>query len=171
MSQSGQDFGANDWLVEEMYERYQADPSSVPAEWVTYFQNNPNAGKPAGAPGAGVPPTPKPVVAPNISMPVQTQPNTQVAGVPVQPMTSQVSSVTSSATSSLTPTQSWAMSEGNVNPQVAQVPAQPSTPVVASVTQASVQSQPVVRTVATAPATPAQPAAKPCPLPHARRCH
>ena len=68
VSQSGQDFGANDWLVEEMYERFQSDPSSVPAEWVTYFQNNPQAGKPATtAPGAGVPPTPKPVVAPNIS--------------------------------------------------------------------------------------------------------
>ena len=44
MSQSGQDFGANDWLVEEMYERYQADPTSVPTEWITYFQNNPQAG-------------------------------------------------------------------------------------------------------------------------------
>lgn len=31
VSQSGQDFGANDWLVEEMFERYQADPTSVPS--------------------------------------------------------------------------------------------------------------------------------------------
>ncbi|MEY4291499.1 MAG: 2-oxoglutarate dehydrogenase component, partial [Actinomycetota bacterium] len=72
MSQSGQDFGANDWLVEEMFERYQADPTSVPSEWVTYFQNNPQAatqsvaapvsGAPmAGAPKGGTPPTPKPV--------------------------------------------------------------------------------------------------------------
>jgi 2-oxoglutarate decarboxylase len=101
---SGQDFGANDWLVEEMYERYQADQSSVPAEWVTYFENNPQAGASAAKPSAGVPPTPKPVVAPNISMPVQTQPSIQVAGV----------------------------SGVNVNTQVAGVPAQPSTPVVAS---------------------------------------
>ena len=79
MSQSGQDFGANDWLVEEMFERYQADPTSVPSEWVTYFQNNPQAatqsvaapvsGAPiAGAPKGGTPPTPKPVTPPNISM-------------------------------------------------------------------------------------------------------
>ncbi len=74
MSQSGQDFGANDWLVEEMFERYQVDPSSVPAEWVTYFQNNPqstttSASAPvAGAPKGGTPPTPKPVTPPNISM-------------------------------------------------------------------------------------------------------
>ena len=47
VSQSGQDFGANDWLVEEMFERYQADPTSVPSEWVTYFQNNPQSGAPA----------------------------------------------------------------------------------------------------------------------------
>jgi len=74
VSQSGQDFGANDWLVEEMFERYQADPTSVPSEWVTYFQNNPqtattSASAPvAGAPKGGTPPTPKPVTPPNISM-------------------------------------------------------------------------------------------------------
>ena len=84
MSQSGQDFGANDWLVEEMFERYQADPSSIPAEWVTYFQNNPQAGAPAvnAAPKAGTPPTPKPVTPPNIS--VQTAAPTPAAPAPVQ---------------------------------------------------------------------------------------
>ena len=70
MSQSGQDFGANDWLVEEMFERYQADPTSVPAEWITHFQNNPQAGSAtaavAGAPKGGTPPTPKTVTQPNI---------------------------------------------------------------------------------------------------------
>ncbi len=33
------DFGANEWLVDEMFERYQADPKSVDKEWVTYFQS------------------------------------------------------------------------------------------------------------------------------------
>ena len=37
-TQPGQDFGANDWLVEEMYERYQSDPSSVTAEWIEFFK-------------------------------------------------------------------------------------------------------------------------------------
>jgi multifunctional 2-oxoglutarate metabolism enzyme len=68
VSQSGQDFGANDWLVEEMFERYQADPTSVPSEWVTYFQNNPQAATAVAAPRGGTPPTPKPVTPPNISM-------------------------------------------------------------------------------------------------------
>ena len=31
------DFGANEWLVDEMRERYQADPKSVDKEWVAYF--------------------------------------------------------------------------------------------------------------------------------------
>jgi 2-oxoglutarate decarboxylase len=31
------DFGANEWLVEEMYERYQTDPASVDAAWHEFF--------------------------------------------------------------------------------------------------------------------------------------
>jgi 2-oxoglutarate dehydrogenase E1 component len=38
------DFGANDWLVEEMYEQYQKDPSSVGPEWTAYFQENGSSG-------------------------------------------------------------------------------------------------------------------------------
>ena len=33
----GADFGANEWLVEEMYERYLADPKSVDAAWHDFF--------------------------------------------------------------------------------------------------------------------------------------
>jgi 2-oxoglutarate decarboxylase len=40
------DFGANDWLLEEMYERYTTDPSSVDETWAEYFNSH-------GAPGAG----------------------------------------------------------------------------------------------------------------------
>jgi 2-oxoglutarate dehydrogenase E1 component len=79
VSQSGQDFGANDWLVEEMYERYQSDPASVPSEWVTYFQNNPQV---ADKPKGGTPPTPKPVTPPNISVQSSVQP-TPAAPAPV----------------------------------------------------------------------------------------
>ena len=32
------DFGANDWLVEEMYERYQGDPNSVEPSWIEFFK-------------------------------------------------------------------------------------------------------------------------------------
>lgn len=33
------EFGANDWLVEEMYDQYQADPGSVDQRWVDFFTN------------------------------------------------------------------------------------------------------------------------------------
>ncbi|MGH3457660.1 multifunctional oxoglutarate decarboxylase/oxoglutarate dehydrogenase thiamine pyrophosphate-binding subunit/dihydrolipoyllysine-residue succinyltransferase subunit [Aeromicrobium sp.] len=33
------DFGTNQWLVEEMYDRYQEDPKSVDASWVAFFEN------------------------------------------------------------------------------------------------------------------------------------
>ena len=36
---STSDFGANEWLVEEMRERYKSDPSSVDASWADYFTN------------------------------------------------------------------------------------------------------------------------------------
>ena len=31
------DFGANEWLVEEMQERFERDPKSVDQEWADYF--------------------------------------------------------------------------------------------------------------------------------------
>ena len=43
-----EEFGANEWLVEEMYERFQADPSSVDQTWVDYFKAHGN-GTPSGS--------------------------------------------------------------------------------------------------------------------------
>ena len=34
------DFGANEWLVEEMYERYLADPNAVDAAWHDFFADD-----------------------------------------------------------------------------------------------------------------------------------
>ncbi|MBY9075614.1 multifunctional oxoglutarate decarboxylase/oxoglutarate dehydrogenase thiamine pyrophosphate-binding subunit/dihydrolipoyllysine-residue succinyltransferase subunit [Nocardioides sp. WL0053] len=65
-------FGANEWLVDEMYERYQQDPNSVDKAWWDFFRNytpgehvtdKPNGtGKPAGqartAPTASSPAAP-----------------------------------------------------------------------------------------------------------------
>jgi 2-oxoglutarate dehydrogenase E1 component len=65
---SAQDFGANDWLVDEMYEHYLADPSSVDPTWVEYFKNNKPGTPSSAAPTSnqssqivskGVPPVPK----------------------------------------------------------------------------------------------------------------
>ena len=34
---AGGNFGANEWLVEEMYERYRRDPASVDTAWHDFF--------------------------------------------------------------------------------------------------------------------------------------
>ena len=102
------DLGANEWLVDEMFEAYQKDPNSVDPAWIEYFRKNnmvsgnvsaptaQAASAPVGnalptAPNGGVPPTPKaaapkPVtpVAPAPVAPVAT-PAAPVAPAPVAP--------------------------------------------------------------------------------------
>ena len=47
------DFGTNQWLVEEMYERYEADPSSVDPSWVSFFlDQTPQASSNGAAPAS-----------------------------------------------------------------------------------------------------------------------
>ena len=56
---STSDFGANEWLVEEMRERYKADPSSVDASWADYFSNGSGDGTAAKASNSTVKTEPK----------------------------------------------------------------------------------------------------------------
>ena len=46
------DFGANDWLLEEMYEQYSKDPGSVDGAWAAYFSAH---GAPGEAPAQRTP--------------------------------------------------------------------------------------------------------------------
>ena len=75
-----EEFGANEWLVEEMYERYQADPGSVEASWATYFKSReaPNGEvktSASGSPnGATAPPADAPEPAPAKTAPPKTAP-------------------------------------------------------------------------------------------------
>ncbi|RIV35924.1 multifunctional oxoglutarate decarboxylase/oxoglutarate dehydrogenase thiamine pyrophosphate-binding subunit/dihydrolipoyllysine-residue succinyltransferase subunit [Micromonospora radicis] len=53
-------FGPNEWVVEEMYQRYLADPSSVDPAWHDFFADyrpGPGAARPADGDGAGRPTT------------------------------------------------------------------------------------------------------------------
>jgi 2-oxoglutarate dehydrogenase E1 component len=53
------DFGANEWLVEELYQRYLADPSSVDRAWWSFFADfKPTPSKPAAPPAPSAPPAP-----------------------------------------------------------------------------------------------------------------
>ncbi|MDJ0768887.1 MAG: multifunctional oxoglutarate decarboxylase/oxoglutarate dehydrogenase thiamine pyrophosphate-binding subunit/dihydrolipoyllysine-residue succinyltransferase subunit [Ilumatobacter sp.] len=56
-------FGANSWLVEEMYEQYQADPSSVGESWREFFEDYRSAS--AGTVTAAVAEAPPAEVAPS----------------------------------------------------------------------------------------------------------
>ena len=51
-SSTTSDFGANEWLVEDMYERYQADPDSVDAAWHDFFADYRPAPAPATEPSS-----------------------------------------------------------------------------------------------------------------------
>ena len=61
------DFGANEWLVEEMYEQFQRDPGSVDGVWAAYFEAGRNGGRgsngtaatTAAAPAAKAAPAPR----------------------------------------------------------------------------------------------------------------
>src|SRR5262245_40859678 len=52
----GSAFGANSWLVEEMYEQYRSDPGSVSETWQEFFSDyKPSVPvQPASAPAAAV---------------------------------------------------------------------------------------------------------------------
>jgi 2-oxoglutarate decarboxylase len=62
-----EEFGANEWLVEEMYERFQADPGSVDQTWVDYFRTHgdgsQNGGSQNGGTRHGTAATPEPAEA------------------------------------------------------------------------------------------------------------
>ena len=53
------DFGTNQWLVEEMYDRFQADPKSVDESWVKFFENDNNTPSDNGGPPATTAAAPK----------------------------------------------------------------------------------------------------------------
>ena len=61
VSAAAQDFGANDWLIEEMYERYAADPSSVDPTWADFFRTH--QGTTPATPTEAPAPTPPPQTA------------------------------------------------------------------------------------------------------------
>jgi multifunctional 2-oxoglutarate metabolism enzyme len=113
---SAQDFGANDWLVDEMYEQYLQDPSSIDPAWVEYFKTNkpgspaaPSSSAPTSSAPKGVPPIPKaqqqaaaPVApAPVVAAPVFAAPVVAAPVAPAAPVSQPI--VRESATAQPTP--------------------------------------------------------------------
>nr|MDQ3757738.1 hypothetical protein [Actinomycetota bacterium] len=53
-------FGANEWLVEEMYQRYREDPSAVSESWRDFFADYRPEPRQSAGNGASAPSTPAP---------------------------------------------------------------------------------------------------------------
>ena len=101
----GGSFGPNEWLVDEMFEKYLADPNSVDAAWGEFFADyKPNAnGTSSGAsiptlenaPKGGTPPLPKKMAATPVAPVAQATPVAPVAqATPVAPVAPAVKSAT-----------------------------------------------------------------------------
>src|SRR5690348_3205529 len=95
----GTDFGPNEWLVDELYQRYLADPSSVAMEWWNFFADyrpppgSPaqaataagQAARPAPAPAAPAPAAPAPAApAPAAPVPAAPAPAAPAPAAPAQ---------------------------------------------------------------------------------------
>jgi multifunctional 2-oxoglutarate metabolism enzyme len=64
--EAGADFGPNQWLVDELYQRYQADPSSVDRAWWNFFADyhpSPDQAPSSPAAPAAIPPAAAPPAA------------------------------------------------------------------------------------------------------------
>ncbi len=96
-SDAAKEFGANEWLVDEMYERFLVDPQSVDKAWWDFFSDFTPAPGGSGsapkvnAPRAGTPPVPKSVqktapVAPVAAAPVIAVPVAPVVATPAAPV-------------------------------------------------------------------------------------
>ena len=99
----GGSFGPNEWLVQEMYEKYQSDPASVDKAWWDFFADFKGTPSLNGSTNSvpnkpGVPPIPKaqqtkvvsnpPVVIPEPAAPVTLQPKIEKIETPTKVATS-----------------------------------------------------------------------------------
>ncbi|MFT3862541.1 multifunctional oxoglutarate decarboxylase/oxoglutarate dehydrogenase thiamine pyrophosphate-binding subunit/dihydrolipoyllysine-residue succinyltransferase subunit [Micropruina sp.] len=95
---STDEFGANDWLIDEMFQAYQTDPNSVDERWQRFFAERaaidvrPDAAKPPTAPELTAPePTAPEPAAPQASLavaaPSPAEPAAPQATTPAQPAT------------------------------------------------------------------------------------
>jgi multifunctional 2-oxoglutarate metabolism enzyme len=86
-------FGPNEWIVEDMYQRYLADPASVDPAWHDFFADyRPESGTDGGSPApttaataAPAKPAPSPAVQAPTAAPTPTQAPAPTAAAPARP--------------------------------------------------------------------------------------
>ena len=79
------DFGANEWLVEELYQRYLADPGSVDRAWWSFFADYQPTLPNGTAPQSPQPQTPAPAPAPAPPAPPAQQAAPAAPAAPLRP--------------------------------------------------------------------------------------
>ena len=96
----GGSFGPNEWLVQEMYERYQSDPSSVDKSWWEFFADYKGTPSLNNSIKSGTPPIPKsqlakpaqpmPVAKPEVSTPEVIKPVIEKNETPINTSTTTI---------------------------------------------------------------------------------
>jgi 2-oxoglutarate dehydrogenase E1 component len=96
----GGSFGPNEWLVQEMYERYQSDPSSVDKSWWEFFADYKGTPSLNNSVKSGTPPIPKsqlakpsqpiPVAKSEVSTPEVTKPVIEKNETPINTSTTTI---------------------------------------------------------------------------------
>ncbi|MFM8522832.1 MAG: 2-oxo acid dehydrogenase subunit E2, partial [Actinomycetota bacterium] len=147
----GGSFGANEWLVDEMYEQYLRDPNSITAEWKEFFAGykpvSANGGQVNGASSGGALPS-APVTAPG------TPP------IPKRDLKAEESSKPTNPVQPTAPVQTSTPAQP-VTPVATPAPTQTSAPSQQPPSQPQQVMQQVVRPAQSPAPTPAQPVAKP----------
>ncbi|GAC1533409.1 MAG: multifunctional oxoglutarate decarboxylase/oxoglutarate dehydrogenase thiamine pyrophosphate-binding subunit/dihydrolipoyllysine-residue succinyltransferase subunit [Acidimicrobiales bacterium] len=82
---TGGAFGPNEWLVEEMYDRFKADPASVGASWQEFFANYRQGTAPPRSAAAAAPDVVTP--APVVQVDVPPTPASPASAAPAMPAT------------------------------------------------------------------------------------
>ena len=179
----GGGFGPNEWLVDEMYEKYQADPSSVDKAWWDFFKDYAptvkSSAQPAGsmngatlkplvdAPNGGNPPAPRATLNNSASQ-------SALSNVEAAPRSSAPTGAFAPSTSVLTPASTAPVATSPVpapvtTPTVFASPAPASTasssPSISSqpASTPTTETQPMTQPVNNQAPTPADPVVKPIP--------
>jgi multifunctional 2-oxoglutarate metabolism enzyme len=159
-------FGANEWLVDEMYERFQQDPNSVEPSWIEFFKTytpGSNGTSSNGASSNGVASTGAGSNGSSAATSHGAIPTAPRGGVPPMPKSA------TSAPSVPTPTQVLANEVSAAPVVAAPAPVAPVAPVTTAPAQAATPAasapQQVVRTTSSNPTpTPADPVVRPAPV-------
>ncbi len=80
------DFGTNQWLVEEMYERFQEDPASVDPKWATFFKDGAQVSSNGTTPEAAAVAAEAPDLPTTQSVPEPSKPEAPVAAEAAAPV-------------------------------------------------------------------------------------